>query len=427
MNSGSLDIGSPGGLSDGVWDAAAGATVFFAISQFSTYTFAPGTKLEGTGLFDIDPNDYSALNNNITITVANLEFDSGTLGGTGTFSVTASFNWTGGDITSPLTINVASGATTLIDNASSVDLGGILNNSGAATWSGANINGQTGGAINNLAGGVFTDTGANSYDGWLEALRVTMKPMASLRSKSGFMAVSLTAAAFTIFVESESPTFAQGEKNGKPHHLGKIALKEVAAESGVSFRFDTGSRGRHDLPEIMGGGVALFDADGDGRLDIYLCNGGPIEPTPGKSDPPCRLYRNQGAWHFEDITDRAAAPGPSYAMGAAVGDYDGDGRLDLFVTGWRDQRLYRNLGGGRFADVTIGAGLSSGLWSTSSAFADLDGDGDLDLYVANYLDFDAKSPPYCTAPDGRSRVLRPRRVPRPTRPPLPQQRRWHLH
>lgn len=121
---------------------------------------------------------------------------------------------------------------------------------------------------------------------------------------------------------------------------------------------------------------------------------------PGKPDPPCRFYRNLGDWRFEDITDRAAAPGPSYAMGTAVGDYDGDGRVDLLVTGWRDQRLYRNLGGGRFQDVTGPAGVASNLWSTSAAFADLDGDGDLDLYVANYLDFDAKAPPYCAAPDG---------------------------
>ena len=88
-------------------------------------------------------------------------------------------------------------------------------------------------------------------------------------------------------------------------------------------------------------------------------------------------------------------------MGVAVGDYDGDGRVDLFVTGWGDQRLYRNKGNCRFADVTTRAGLTSRLWSTSAAFADLDGDGDLDLYVTNYLDFDAKSAPYCAAPDGR--------------------------
>ena len=88
-------------------------------------------------------------------------------------------------------------------------------------------------------------------------------------------------------------------------------------------------------------------------------------------------------------------------MGAAVGDYDGDGRDDLFVTGWRDQRLYRNAGGGRFLDVTERAGLTSRLWSTSAAFADLDRDGDLDLYVANYVDFDPATAPFCAAPDGR--------------------------
>jgi hypothetical protein len=194
---------------------------------------------------------------------------------------------------------------------------------------------------------------------------------------------------------------------------GSIAFREVAEPAGVSFRFETGARGQHDLPEIMGGGVALFDADGDGRLDIYLCNGGPIDDPPGgkKADPPCRLYRNRGGWQFEDITERAGAPGPSYAMGAAVGDYDGDGRSDLFVTGWRDQRLYRNRGGGRFEDVTRRAGLSSDLWSTSAAFADLDGDGDLDLYVATYVDFPAKSAPFCAAPDGRRDYCGPEDLP----------------
>jgi hypothetical protein len=180
---------------------------------------------------------------------------------------------------------------------------------------------------------------------------------------------------------------------------GPPAFRDVAAESGLVFRFDNGSRGRHDLPEIMGGGVALIDFDGDGWLDVYLCNGGPIGPEPGQADPPCRLFRNQGDGTFVDVTERAGAPGPSYAMGAAVADYDGDGHDDLFVTGWRDQRLYRNLGG-RFEDVTERAGLVSNLWSTSAAFADLDRDGDLDLYVANYLDYDPAHAPFCAAPDG---------------------------
>jgi hypothetical protein len=189
--------------------------------------------------------------------------------------------------------------------------------------------------------------------------------------------------------------------SGNAQATGPITFEDVAAKAGVVFRFDNGSRGRHDLPEIMGGGVALIDIDGDGDLDLYLCNGGPITPPPGQTDTPCRTFRNEGGWRFTDITNQAGAPGPSYAMGVAVGDYDGDGRDDLFVTGWRDQRLYRNLGG-RFEDATDRAGVRSFSWSTSAAFADLDRDGDLDLFVASYVDYDPEAAPYCAAPDGEA-------------------------
>lgn len=180
-----------------------------------------------------------------------------------------------------------------------------------------------------------------------------------------------------------------------------IRFEDVGRVAGIEFQFDAGSRGRHDLPEIMAGGVALFDADGDGRIDIFLCQGGPIRPTPGAVDPPCRFYRNLGGLKFEDRTATAGVPGPSYAMGAAPGDFDGDGRVDLFVSGWRGRRLYRNLGDCRFEDVTVTAGVAGGSWTTGAAWADLDGDGDLDLYVAGYVAYDPDIAPFCAAPDGR--------------------------
>ena len=176
-----------------------------------------------------------------------------------------------------------------------------------------------------------------------------------------------------------------------------IVFRELAAESGVVFRFETGTRGRHDLPEIMGGGLALIDGDGDGDLDLFLCAGGPIVPPPSRRNA-CRYFQNNGRGEWIDASAHANAPGPSYAMGAAVGDFDADGRDDLFVSGWREQRLYRNRGHGRFEDVTERAGVAAHGWSTSAAWADLDGDGDLDLYVCGYLTFDPAVAPYCAVP-----------------------------
>ncbi len=186
-----------------------------------------------------------------------------------------------------------------------------------------------------------------------------------------------------------------------------IRFEEVAKRSGVAVPFHNGSRGRFDLPEIMGGGLAFHDLDGDGLVDLYVLDGGSIaamaeDPSvPDRDETPCRMFRNRGDGTFEEVTAEAGAPGPSYAMGVAVGDVDGDGRADLFVTGWRDQRLYLNRGGLRFEDVTEKAGLVADHWGSSAALADLDGDGDLDLVVACYVDYDPREVPYCVAPDGR--------------------------
>ncbi len=134
------------------------------------------------------------------------------------------------------------------------------------------------------------------------------------------------------------------------------------------------------------GGVALFDYDGDGLLDIYLVTG--AELTPGRERVAHRntLYRNLGGWKFEDVSKKAGVDLAAWGSGACVGDVDGDGRLDLYVTNWGPNALFRNRGDGTFEEIASRAGVAAGGWSTGCAFFDADGDGDLDLYVARYVD-----------------------------------------
>jgi len=183
---------------------------------------------------------------------------------------------------------------------------------------------------------------------------------------------------------------------------GELAFQRLGAErTGIHFKYQDGASGRFDLPEIMGGGMAAADFDGDGRLDLFFCQGGPIEREGDekREDPPCQWYQNMGGMKFKEI--KVAATGPSYAMGAWPADFDGDGRVDLFVTGWRDWALYRNLGGWRFEDVTERLGKTVPEWSTAAVWADFNGDRHLDLYVGGYVKYDPATAPYCAAPDGR--------------------------
>ena len=146
----------------------------------------------------------------------------------------------------------------------------------------------------------------------------------------------------------------------------------------------------------MGAGVALFDYDNDGRLDIFLVNGAPLaDPTPKgtipeKSGPKYsnRLYHQKKDGTFEDVTEKSGLQGTGYGMGVAVGDYDNDGYEDLYVTAYGGNKLYRNNGNGTFTDVTTIAGVAGSGWSTSAAWVDLDGDGLLDLVVLRYVDWD---------------------------------------
>jgi hypothetical protein len=155
---------------------------------------------------------------------------------------------------------------------------------------------------------------------------------------------------------------------------------------GLTARTYCGGPTKDHILESGGSGVALLDYDGDGRLDIYLVTG--PELTPARERIPHRniLYRNLGQLRFEDVSQKAGVDVAAWGNGVCAGDFDGDGRLDLYVTNWGPNLLLRNQGDGTFSEVAARAGVAAGGWSTGCAFLDADGDGDLDLYVARYVE-----------------------------------------
>jgi hypothetical protein len=185
-----------------------------------------------------------------------------------------------------------------------------------------------------------------------------------------------------------------GQSSPAPDVPGRFI--DVTDKVGVHFLHQAPHTSRKYLIETMGSGVALFDCDNDGRLDLYLVNGAPYpDPTPKgfipqKTGPEYwnRMYHQKADGTFEDITEKSGLKGVGYGMGVAVADYDNDGFEDIFVTAYGGNRLYHNNGDCTFTDVTEKAGVAGSGWSTSAAWVDLDNDGLLDLVVARYVTWD---------------------------------------
>src|ERR1700691_116565 len=213
---------------------------------------------------------------------------------------------------------------------------------------------------------------------------------------SGFRAFGLAAVLLGCWAARGENASSAGviEHNAAAEQPGRFV--DVTMTSGVHFEAQAYHTSKKYLIETMGSGVALFDYDNDGRLDIFLANGAPLsDPTapgtiPQKAGPKDwnRLYHQKQDGTFEDVTETAGLAGAGYDMGVAVGDYDNDGYEDLYVTGYGGNHLYHNNGNGKFEDVTEASGTGGGGWSTSSAWVDLDNDGRLDLVVLRYLEWE---------------------------------------
>ena len=192
-----------------------------------------------------------------------------------------------------------------------------------------------------------------------------------------------------------------------PSSIGAIQFEEIAGKSGLHYVTATASSENKNQPQTMVAGVALLDYDGDGFLDIYLVGGAAI-PSLTKDSPAYwnRLFHNNGDGTFTDVTEKAGLAGAGYGSGVAVGDYDNDGRPDIFLANVTGNQLFHNNGDGTFSDVTENAGVTGAkldgkkMWSVGAGWFDYNNDGLLDLFVVNYCKWEVNKDPYCQLKTG---------------------------
>jgi enediyne biosynthesis protein E4 len=181
-----------------------------------------------------------------------------------------------------------------------------------------------------------------------------------------------------------------------PAKFAEVTFTDVTSQAGIRFRHNNGAFGKKYLPETNGSGCAFLDYDNEGWQDMLLINSTSFDDAPKKINSVMALYHNNQNGTFTDVTKAAGLAKPMYGQGVAVGDYDNDGFVDIFVTALGQSRLFRNNGAGKFIDVTVKTGLTSpGYFSSSAAFFDYDKDGRLDLFLCNYVDWSAEADVFC--------------------------------
>jgi hypothetical protein len=217
-----------------------------------------------------------------------------------------------------------------------------------------------------------------------------------LRTTQNYAALGRSACAtIRIAVIFAVAAFAAGDTPGIP-----VQFTDVAAQAGIHFVHNAGRSGKKFLPETTGAGCAFFDFDGDGWPDILLVNGRDF--TPGGRHTTAALYHNNHNGTFTDVTKGSGLDIEMYGMGVAIGDYDNDGRDDVYITALEGDHLFHNEGNGKFRDVTRESGIQNANFGTSAAWLDYDRDGKLDLFVANYVQWSEKSDKYCSL-DGKTK------------------------